>query len=105
VFDPSGDIRAEIYNPKQSAFWRGLAEAAARAGVFEPDVDLDLLLRAMNRTSAAALLEWVVGELPSEKLAATARHGWALVLGGVAAPAWRERFRQKLQASQAEIRG
>jgi AcrR family transcriptional regulator len=103
VFDPSGDIRAEIYNPKQSAFWRGLLDRAVAAGAFADDIDTTLMLRAMNRASASALLEWVVGELPSALLAPSIRHGWALIFAGAAAPAWRERLAAHVRSAQEII--
>jgi AcrR family transcriptional regulator len=103
VFDASENIRAEIYSPERDAFWRRLLDSADRAGVFEPGVNLDLLWRALDRAFSSAIQEWVVGELPGERLAVVIRHGYALVLGGAASQAWRPALLARLKESQAAL--
>lgn len=105
VFDASDDIRSQIYSPERDAFWRGLVEAAAQAGVLAPDVDIDLLFKALDRSFGAAMLEWVVGELPIEKLAPTIRHSYALMLKGAATDAWRATLDAQLKECQTCIKG
>jgi AcrR family transcriptional regulator len=103
VFDATDDIRPEIYSAERDAFWRQLLEAADRAGVFEPGVDLELLWRALDRAFSSAMLEWVVGELPDAELGLAMRHGYALVLGGAASAAWRPALLERLKDAQAAL--
>jgi len=103
VSDASDDLRGEIYNQKRNDFWRNLVNEAVAAGVVAPEVDAELLFHALDRTFGAAMLEWVVGELPSEQLAATIRHSYALILRGAAAPDWRGPLEGRLLEAQAAI--
>lgn len=103
VFDPSDDVRAEIYNWKRDEFWRGLVEDAGQAGVIAPHVNRDLLFRALDRSFGSAMLDWVVGELPPHLLAPTIRYGYALILKGAASPDWRGPLDARLRESQALI--
>jgi AcrR family transcriptional regulator len=103
VFDTSDDVRTEIFNWKRAAFWRDLVAEAARAGAVSPSVDVELLFRALDRNFESAMLEWVVGELASEHLAATIRFGHALILKGAAAPDWRGPLDARLAESQGLI--
>lgn len=105
MFDATDDVRGEIYNQKRNEFWRGLVQAAAAAGVIAPEVDVELLFHALDRSFGAAMLEWVVGELPAEELAPTIRHSYALILLGAASPDWRGPLGVRLQESQARIIG
>ena len=100
VFDASDDIRPEIYSAERDAFWRRLLDHAQAAGVFEAGVNLELLWRALDRAFSSAMLEWVVGELPDDQLALAIRHGYALVLGGAAAPDWRPVLLERLKDAQ-----
>lgn len=103
VFDASDDVRREIYNQQRNEFWRGLVEDAAAAGVVAADVNVDLLFHALDRSFGAAMLEWVVGELPPELLAPTIRHSYALILKGAASADWRGPLDARLLESQARI--
>lgn len=103
VFDASDDVRAEIYNWKRNEFWRGLVHDAAKAGAISPVIDEEQLLRALDRSFGSAMLEWVVGELPSHLLAPTIRYSYALILKGAAAPDWRGPLDARLLESQALI--
>ena len=75
------------------------------AGVVAPDVNVEFLFKALDRSFGAAMLEWVVGELPPEKLAPTIRHSYALILKGAASDGWRGPLDVRLQESQACIQG
>ncbi|WP_293683142.1 TetR/AcrR family transcriptional regulator [uncultured Phenylobacterium sp.] len=103
VFDPSDDVRREIYNGKRDEFWQSLVAATAKAGVLAPNVDVELLFRALDRSFASVMLAWVVGELTSEQLAPTVRYSYALALKGAAAPGWRGRLDAKLLENQTLI--
>ncbi len=103
VFDCSDDVRTEIFNWKRAAFWRNLVAEASQRGVLAPDVNVELLFRALDRNFESAMLEWVVGELPSDLLAATIRFGHALILKGAASPEWRGPLDARLRESQSLI--
>jgi len=103
VFDASDDVRAEIYNQARNAFWRDLVQAAADAGVIAPNVNAELLFKALDRSFGAAMLEWVVGELEPERLAPTIRYSYALILKGAASPDWRGPLDARIQESQGGI--
>ena len=105
VFDASDDVRSEIYNQARNAFWRNLVKAAAKAGVIAPGVNVEFLFKALDRSFGAAMLEWVVGELPPEQLAPTIRYSYALILKGAASDGWRGPLDVRLQESQACIEG
>jgi AcrR family transcriptional regulator len=105
VFDPSDDVRAEIYNWKRNEFWRGLIQGAGEAGAIAPHVNQELLFRALDRSFGSAMLEWVVGELPPELLAPTIRYSYALILKGAASADWRGPLDARLMESQALIEG
>jgi AcrR family transcriptional regulator len=104
VFDVSSDLRSQIYNDARDTFWRGLVQAAADAGVLRQDVDVELLFRALDRSFAASMIVWVVGELPIEKLSPTIRHSYALMLKGAASDAWVGRLQTRVIESQACIK-
>jgi hypothetical protein len=103
VFDASDDVRTEIFNWKRNAFWRNLVAEASRVGAIAPEVDVELLFRALDRNFESAMLEWVVGELAAEHLAPTIRFGHALMLKGAASPDWRGPLDVRLAESQAVI--
>lgn len=103
VFDASSDLRSQIYNDARDTFWRGLVQAAADAGVLRQDVDVELLFKAMDRSFAAAMIVWVVGELSIEKLAPTVRLSYALMLKGAASASWQEPLEARIRDSQSCI--
>ena len=101
LFDAADGVRGEILNPKRDAFWRGLIEDAARAGAVADDIDIDLLLRQLELCLRSMMFEWVVGEIPPNRLGATARHGYALILLGAAASEWRGPLKARVIEAQA----
>lgn len=103
VFDCSDDVRTEIFNWKRNEFWRNLVAEASQRGAVAPEVNVELLFRALDRNFESAMLEWVVGELPSDRLAATIRFGHALILKGAASPDWRGPLDARLKESQGLI--
>ena len=98
-------MRGEILNPKRDAFWRGLIEEASRAGAVADDIDIDLLLRQLELCLRSMMFEWVVGEIPPNRLALTARHGYALILLGAAAADWRGPLKARVLEAQANLNG
>jgi AcrR family transcriptional regulator len=103
VFDTTDEVRTEIYNPKRDAFWQGLINAAADAGAFADDIDLDHLLHQLDYLFRSVMLDWVVGELAPERLAPTIRLGYALILKGAASPDWRGPLQARIAESQAYL--
>jgi AcrR family transcriptional regulator len=103
VFDASDGVRGEILNPKRDAFWRGLVHDTFTAGALAADVDPDLLLRQLELLLRSVIFDWVVGEIGPARLAATARHGYALILLGGASPDWRGPLKARVLEAQAEI--
>jgi AcrR family transcriptional regulator len=103
VFDASDDVRRQIFNQKRDAVWRRLIHEAASAGVLATTLNEELLLRALDRSFGASMLEWVVGEIDSERLGPAIRFGHALILKGAAAPDWRGPLEARLLESQAKL--
>ena len=69
------------------------------------DIDLDLLLRQLELCLRSMMFEWVVGEIRPERLALTARHGYALILLGAAAADWRGPLKARVLEAQANLNG
>lgn len=103
VFDAADRVREEILNPKRDAFWRGLIEDASRAGALAEGIDLGLLLRQLERLFHSMMFDWVVGEIAEARLAPMARHGYALILLGAAAPEWRGPLKARLLEAQGAL--
>jgi len=105
VFDASDGVRGEILNPKRDAFWRGLILDAHRAGAFAEETNPDLVLRQLEFLLRSVMFDWVVGEIGPARLAATVRHGYALILLGAAAPNWRAPLKQRMLEAQKVLSG
>lgn len=103
VFDASDDVRREIFNSTRNAFWRDLVVGAAKAGVVAADVNVELLFRVLDRSFESAMLEWVMGEQEADRLSATVRYGYALILKGAASDDWRGPLAARVAESQARI--
>ena len=101
VFDVSDDVRTEIFNPKHSAFWRGLIGDAVEAGAISNEIDPDLLLRQLDFLFRCNMLDWVVGELDPDILAPAIRYGYALMLLGASSPEWRGPLQARILEAQA----
>jgi AcrR family transcriptional regulator len=98
VFDAAEGVREEILGPKGDAFWRGLVDQAAAAGALRAGVDPGLLGLHLDFIRRSAMFEWAAGLLPAERLPATARLGYALMLAGAVT----EERRPQLIAAVAE---
>jgi len=105
VLDPSDGVRGEILNPQRDAFWRGLVEEAARAGAIADDVEPGLVLRQLEALLRSVMFDWVVGEIRPDRLAPMARHGYALVLLGAAAPSWQGPLKARVLEAQDALGG
>ena len=103
LFDPSDEFRSQIFNSKRAAFWKGLVDDLANAGVIVPELNTELLFKALDRGFGAAMLDWVTGELNHAQLGPAIRHGYALILKGAASPDWRGPLDARIQEGQAEI--
>lgn len=104
LFDPSDDFRSQIFNSKRAAFWEGLVGRVAEAGVLMPEVDVELLFRALDRSFGATMLDWVTGELTDAQLGPAMRYSYALILKGAAVPEWRGPLEARIRESQEAIR-
>jgi AcrR family transcriptional regulator len=82
VFDAGEGVREEILGPKGDAFWRGLVDEAAAAGALREGANPNLIGQHLDFIRRSAMFEWAVGLIPAERLAATARLGYALILAG-----------------------
>ena len=105
VLDPSDGVRGEILNPKRDAFWRGLVDEAALGGALAEDIEPGLVLRQLEAILQSVMFGWVVGEVGPTRLAPMARHGYALVLLGAAAPEWRGPLKSRVMEAQAALAG
>ncbi|MBV8682809.1 MAG: TetR/AcrR family transcriptional regulator [Caulobacteraceae bacterium] len=98
VFDASEGMREEILGPKGDAFWRGLVDEAAASGALREGVNPNLIGQHLDFIRRSAMFEWAVGLIPAERLAATARLGYAFILAGAVT----DDRRQKLFAAVTE---
>ena len=105
LFAATDGVRRDIFNPKREAFWRGLLDDAVRAGAVAGDIDVDLLLRQLELCLRSTMFEWAVGEIAPQRIACTARYGYALVLLGAAAPEWRGPLRARMLEAQTSLGG
>jgi hypothetical protein len=103
VLDVSDGVRGEILSPQRDAFWRSLVDDAVSAGAIAEGVDPALLLRQLEAILQSVMFGWVVGEIGPTRLGPIARHGYALLLRGAAAPDWRGPLRARVLDSQAAL--
>jgi AcrR family transcriptional regulator len=104
MFDMSGkEVRAALARPERDAFWLALINAAAEEGALLADIDTGMLLRDLDLTFGAVMLNWVLGALSVEELAPAAAYGYALTLRGAATPAWQERLAGKISDYQQQL--
>jgi AcrR family transcriptional regulator len=104
VFDMSGAaVRSALAMPERDAFWLALVNAAAREGALSPGIDTGLLLRNLDLTFGAVMLNWVLGALSTDELEPAAALGYALALRGAAAPAWQARLATRIAEQQDRL--
>ena len=104
VFDMSGkEVRAALARPERDAFWLTLVTAAAEQGALSPQIDAALLLRDLDLTFGAVMLNWALGSLATEELAPAAAYGYALTLRGAATPEWQDRLARKIDDYQRQL--
>jgi len=103
VFDAAEGVREEILGPKGDAFWRGLADQAAAAGALRAEINPGLLGLHLDFIRRSSMFEWAVGLLPAERLAATARLGYALVLAGAVTEARRPQLLAAVAEAQSRL--
>jgi AcrR family transcriptional regulator len=104
VFDMTGaSVRNALAMPERDAFWLALVNAAAQEGAFSPGIDTGLLLRNLDLTFGAVMLNWVLGALGPDELEPAAALGYALALRGAAAPAWQARLADRIAERQDQL--
>src|SRR5580693_4301201 len=81
LFDMNGkEVRAALARPERDAFWLALVKAAADEGALLPMIDTATLLRDLDFTFGAVMLNWVLGALGTDELQPAAAYGYALTL-------------------------
>ncbi|MFI4934728.1 MAG: TetR/AcrR family transcriptional regulator [Caulobacterales bacterium] len=104
VFDMSGkEVRAALARPERDAFWLSLVNAAAEEGALLVEIDTQLLLRDLDLTFAAVMLNWVLRGLTAEELAPAVGYGYALTLRGAASEAWQARLAKRIDDYQKQL--
>jgi AcrR family transcriptional regulator len=104
VFDMSGkEVRAALARPERDAFWQALVDTAAAEGVLLPAIDTVELLRGLDLTFGAVMLNWVLGSLAVEELQAAAGYGYALILRGAATAEWQTSLAAKITDFQDQL--
>jgi len=103
VFDASEGVRGEILGPKGDAFWTGVAEEAAAAGAFREGVGAVMLGQHLDFIRRSAMFEWAVGLIAPERVGATARLGYALILAGAVAEDRRGQLLDFVADAQAQL--
>ncbi|MFN3524146.1 MAG: TetR/AcrR family transcriptional regulator [Phenylobacterium sp.] len=105
LLDTSGkELRTVILNPQSHAFWAALIAEAGKDGAFAEGIDPDLLLRNLNLTFEAVMLNWVHGAIGAEELEPSVSYGYALALRGAASPAYAARLDHEVRRRQARLR-
>ena len=66
-------------------------------------IDTAMLLRDLDLTFGAVMLNWVLGALSVEELAPAAAYGYALTLRGAATPAWQDHLADKIGDYQRQL--
>jgi AcrR family transcriptional regulator len=106
LLDPRGgdaELRAELFTPQSSLFWRSLLEEARQEGAIADDIDMDLLQQALNGRFASVMLYWVMGGGSVQELEPATCHGYAASLCASATEAWRPQIRQRMLDFQAAL--
>jgi len=104
VFDMSGkEVRQALAQPERDAFWLALINAAAAEGAVRPEIDTALLMRDLDFTFGAVMLNWVLGAVANDELEAATAYGYALTLAGAATDGWRERLAARVADHQAKL--
>ena len=104
VFDMSGkEVRQALARPERDAFWQALVDGAVAEGVLLPMIDTAELLRDLDRTFGAVMLNWVLGAIAVEELQAAAGYGYALTLRGAATGEWQELLVRKIEGFQGQL--
>lgn len=104
VLDTSGkELRTAILNPQSQAFWAALIAEADQDGAFADGIDTSLLLRNLNLTFEAVMLNWVHGTTGAEELEPSISYGYALALRGAASPPFAARLDAEVRKHQDRL--
>ncbi|WP_448579510.1 TetR/AcrR family transcriptional regulator [Thermaurantiacus sp.] len=108
LLNTSGPDETGLATPERlketQALWQGLIESAVAAGEVAPPVSVAALERTLAQQSAGALLFWVMGGLPTERLAPSVGLGIALTLMGCATDAGAAKARANVARYQEALR-
>ena len=104
LFDMTGkEVRSALAQPERGAFWMSLVNGASAEGAFLPEIDTRLLLRSLDLTFGAVMLNWVLGALSVEELEPAAAYGYALTLRGAATDTARAGLAGRIEDYQAKL--
>lgn len=78
------DDRSAIFNPRRDAFWTQLLQDAAEAGLLRAGLGLTGLRRALDASFRGTMLDWTLGELPTQELQRAVGFAYVLTLRGAA---------------------
>jgi AcrR family transcriptional regulator len=108
LLNTSGPDETGLATPERlretQALWQGLIASAVAEGDLAPPVSVAALERTLAQLSAGALLFWVMGGLPTERLAPSVGLGYALALLGCATDAGAARARAHAARYQEALR-
>jgi hypothetical protein len=78
-------------------------DEAAAAGALREGVSPNLIGQHLDFIRRSAMFEWAVGLIPAERLAATARLGYALILAGAVTEDRRPQLIAAVSEAQAQL--
>jgi AcrR family transcriptional regulator len=103
LFKTTNEMRSDIFNLRREAFWVGLVSDAIGAGALCATIDPRIIVTQLDLILRCAMHGWALGEIGKERLSSTVSCGFALVLAGVATPAWRGPLQARLLNTQAKL--
>lgn len=108
LLNTSGPDETGLATPERlketRAIWQGLIASAVREGDLAPPVSVASVERTLAQQSAGALLFWVMGGLPTERLAPSVGLAYALALLGCATGAGAAKARAHAARYQMALR-
>lgn len=99
----SKELRGELQSPQRQDFWLALLNEARSEGALLADVEIDLLLAALDSIYVAAMLAWVLGAIDVREIEPHVCYGYALALRGAATGAQMGQFEQRVMGYQKDL--
>lgn len=101
--DGGTEFRAMFSGPRHG-MWRRMVSNAIAAGVLDEAVEANSFAANLGHVFFSCLLEWVNGLLTLEEMEARVKYGFALSLRGMAVGSSRDRLREHLIQTQAQLK-